>query len=139
MGKTQNHLTTTAENMIDKFRQEVLFSKEKQHIKSIAAFIDEILRAEKRISIKQSDIHKQRTAIYLFKESILIRELFSDIARHFDLENQLSNQQYSIVKRVWNKAFDTAVYTAKHIHSESTIKNIEKQVTHVFTNKKALH
>jgi len=115
----QNQLKTTAGKRDEQIQQGNSLLPRKATHKSIAAFIDEILRAEKRILIKLSDIHKQPAAINLHKESILIRELFSDVSKHFNLD-QLSNQQYIIVKRVWNKAFDT-------------------EVIHVFTNKKALH
>lgn len=116
--------------MENKVSTDKLLLDNKQYIKSIETFIDEIIKAEHRIVVKQCDIRRQRTAIFLYKESILIRELFTNIAKYFNLESQLSNEQYIIVKRVWNKAFEAAVDASKHIHNESIIKNIEKKAIH---------
>jgi hypothetical protein len=119
--------------------EDFLLTNEQYATKSMDEFISEILSAEQRILKKLSEIHKQKTVINLYKESILIRELFACIARRFNFQFQLSGEQYTIAKRVWNKAFETAVYASAHIQNESIIKSIEKRLIHVFADKKALH
>jgi len=109
----------------------------KQHNTSIEAFIFEILAAEQRILKKQHEKVGQKTSINLYKESILIRELFTCISRYFDLTLYLSNEQYAVVKRVWCKAFKTSLSASQSIDNKSSIKSIELNMVHAIMNIKA--
>jgi len=119
-------------NEITSERGNLTYSK--QHNTSIQAFICEILAAEQRILKKQDELVGQKTAINLYKESILIRELFACISRYFDLTLYLSSEQYAVVKRIWCKAFKTSLSASKGINNKSSIKSIESNMVHAIMN-----
>lgn len=102
----------------------------KQQDTNIQAFIFEILAAEQRILKKQNELAGQKTAINLYKESILIRELFACVSRYFDLTLHLSSEQYAAVKRVWCKAFKTSLSASQDIDNKSSVKSIELNMVH---------
>jgi len=107
---------------------------DKPHNKSINAFIIEILAAEQRILLKQHKTTERKAAINLYKESILIRELFSRITRHFDLAPYLSKEQYEVAKRVWNRAFNTSLSATQNIQNQSVCKRIDSNMEHAIMN-----
>ena len=104
------------------------------HKKNIDAFIIEILAAEQRILIKQHESIGRKAAINLYKESVLIRELFTFITKNFDLAPYISNEQYKVVKRVWNKAFNTSLSASQNIQNESVCKRIDSNMSHAIMN-----
>jgi len=101
---------------------------------NIKAFISEVLAAEQRILIKQDDTNINKSAISVYKECIFIRELFTYIANYYNLALCLSNEQYTIVKRVWYRAFDAALLASQCIKNESTITRIELNMAHAVMN-----
>lgn len=107
--------------------------------RGIQAFIFEILAAEQRILKKQNELAGQKSAINLYKESILIRELFTCINRYFDLTLYLSSEQYAVVKRVWCKAFKTSLSASLSIDNKSSIKSIESNMANAFMNIKVAY
>ena len=114
-------------------KNNILFYK-KPYNKSIEAFISEILAAERRILTKQHKTTERKAAINLYKESILIRELFTRITRHFDLALYLSKEQYEVAKRVWNKAFNTSLSATHNIQNQSICKRIDSKMEHAIMN-----
>lgn len=116
--------------------EEILISKSEDY-KNLDTFITEILAAEQRILIKQREPNEAKSAVNLYKESILIRELFSYITRYYYLGVDLTNEQHIIARRIWNKAFTTALSAAKNIQKRSIIKRIDTSVTHALSKLKA--
>lgn len=113
--------------------RDILQNKEQRNI-SVETFISEILAAEQRILIKQREPMMQKNAINLYKESVLIRELFSCITKYFNLTLNLSTEQYKVVKRVWHKAFKTALSSSQTIHNKSICSRIDASITHAMIN-----
>jgi len=103
----------------------------------ITAFIKEILAAEQRILIKQRETNANKNAINLYKESILIKELFACIASYLNLSLHLSIEQYAIVKRVWYKSLNTALVASQNIKSEAIIRRIDSSMANAFLHIRA--
>lgn len=116
---------------------DIVLTDGRQRHECIAVFIKEILAAEQRILVKQSEKNANKNAINLYKESILIRELFACIARYLNLALHLSNEQYPIVKRVWYKSLNTALVASQNIKNKATILRIESNMVNAFVNIKA--
>lgn len=103
----------------------------------IESFFTEILAAEQRILIKQQDNDETKSAVNLYKESILIRELFSHITKYFNFATSLTIEQDIVAKRIWNKAFNTALAAAKNIKKKTILSRIEIGMAHALNDLKA--
>lgn len=96
--------------------------------KYLTAFIAEILAAEQRILRAHNLADKKTNSVKLFKESILIRELFTHITQRLDLTICLSKEQYLVVKRIWYRALKTALSSSHNIQNISTIERIDSNM-----------
>ena len=113
-------------------------SNEKRRETNINSFIDQISQVEQRILISLTKADTRKIAINRYKEAILIRELFGHFKRYLNPSRELSSEQYAVSRRIWNKAFKTAMDASKKISNASVVSRIENKMMTIFASKDAL-